>query len=37
MSYTPYGGIAKLWHSRAPEVLVPGPAGTGKKIGRAHV
>ena len=33
MSYTPYGGIEKVWKSRATEVLAPGPAGTGKTRG----
>lgn len=33
MSYTPYGGIDKVWKSRATEVLAPGPAGTGKTRG----
>jgi PBSX family phage terminase large subunit len=33
VSYTPYGGIEKVWKSRATEVLAPGPAGTGKTRG----
>ncbi len=33
MSYTPYGGIEKVWRSKATEVLAPGPAGTGKTRG----
>ena len=33
MAYTPYGGVLALWHSRASEVLLPGPAGTGKTRG----
>jgi hypothetical protein len=28
--YWPYGGARALWESRAPEVLLSGPAGTGK-------
>ena len=32
-AYTPKGAIVSLWRSRASEVLVPGPAGTGKTRG----
>src|SRR5947207_8249 len=28
--YTAYGAAAQLWASRAPEIVVSGPAGTGK-------
>ena len=31
--YEPRGAIDKLWRSRATEVLIPGPAGTGKTRG----
>jgi phage terminase large subunit len=31
--YTPYGGIAAVWKSRAPEILCDGAAGTGKTRG----
>ena len=31
--YMPYGAVVSLWGSRVPEVLIPGPAGTGKSRG----
>jgi len=31
--YMPYGAVVSLWGSRASEVLIPGPAGTGKSRG----
>ena len=31
--YKPYGAIDALWRCMAPEVLIPGPAGTGKTRG----
>ena len=33
MKYAPHGGVLEVWNSRATEVLVPGPAGTGKTRG----
>jgi PBSX family phage terminase large subunit len=33
MEYEAFGAIDSLWRSRATEVLVPGPAGTGKTRG----
>lgn len=31
--YQPYGGALRLFYCRAPEVVLEGPAGTGKSIG----
>lgn len=31
--YNPHGGVRNLWLSRAPAVLIDGPAGTGKTMG----
>jgi phage terminase large subunit len=31
--YTPYGASRKVWESQEKEVLIPGPAGTGKTRG----
>lgn len=39
-AYTPYGASRQVWESRAPEILIPGPAGTGKTRGnleKAHL
>lgn len=33
MDYEPFGGVLGVWRSRATEVLIPGPAGTGKTRG----
>jgi PBSX family phage terminase large subunit len=33
VGYMPYGAVVSLWGSRASEVLIPGPAGTGKSRG----
>lgn len=32
-AYQPYGAVAEVWACKAPEVLIPGPAGTGKTRG----
>jgi phage terminase large subunit len=35
-TYTPHGAVAEMMYCRDPEVVIDGPAGTGKSLGALH-